>query len=591
MAVTASALIDPETQATKSQLWRPPALFLHDWSTNLVVRTSYATAIAVANTAGAVRTGLNPKPTRSMDVVFLAMDQNETALLRSLLQRMNQARTPVPLFCDQTPLTASATSGATTVACDTTNRHFFVGAIAAVWPAAAASMASTFDLLTISAITGTGLTFSGALTNNYTSGAMIAPVMEADLVPQASAVYATDQQMNAQLTFRETVGPGSLDPLTAVGSTPTGVSTYLTYPILASALGNAGGHFAGNSQGGALRANETSQVGLFNYTEVHGRQQAAQTLEAMQLDRASAILLKRFFDSRGGQQKPFIVQDMTTDFSLASAVAGGDTVVHLSAVAPQLDWTWRTHLALVCAEGSIVIRGIAGLARAAGIDTVTLSSALPALPATAIGATAAFLGRFASDELAETWITDSTLNVQMPLVEVIDETSPALAHMPAFPVGGSLRASMIGGGVLTDYGVITPPYNHLGSAFWAGGASLPAGTYRVTYESGMVHWYTAPPFGSADAWSINWPFGSGDGAGYQLFSNGGGVSAGTPPGYAPGATGGFVSESAAAAAAFSPTLTFTHGGGPIDIAITGHTTGLNVLGTLGAPTWRLQRLS
>jgi hypothetical protein len=455
VTITASSLVATETAAMKDQLWRPPALFLHDWTNGLVVRTSWVTDVAPVQSAGEVRSGLTPKPSRLIDVVYRAAAQIEAALLRSCLQRMAMARTPVPLFCDQSLLTAAASAAATRLTCDTADRRFFVGGRVAIWPATATTVATSFDMVLITAVDGTGLDVA-AITNAYDAGAVVAPVIEADLVPQVSATYVTDAVLTAQLTFREAVGAATLDPILAVGSTPDGISSYDSLPILAAAADWSGSSAGGASTalvGGAFRANETSQVGLVNYTEVHGtRAQLSQGPAFLQLDREAAFGLLGFYDGRGGRQKPFWGVNLTNDFAATAAITSGATTVTLTATAPLLDWDWRKDgggLAIVLEDDTVVIRSITSVSRAAGVDTVTLASALPAFTggtAAVARISMAFRSRFGSDEVQEQWVSDTAVQVTLPQVEVVREQAYDLSNMPAAPVGGGVSAPVPGGG-------------------------------------------------------------------------------------------------------------------------------------------------
>ena len=230
MSITGSILVPATTAAGKTDLWAPSAIIWPDWSTPITIRTSWSTDITTASSAAETRAALTPKPMRSIAFAVAAYSTAELALLRSWLARAAMARSLVPLYPDQSELTAAALAGDTTITCVTLTRRFYVGGrVAIVSPAIDAGekcVTTAFEIGTIAALDAESITLAAGLAADRPAGSLVLPLIEADLVPELSRTMITDDKATASLTFKETVGAMTLDPILTPGTVPEGVTVY-----------------------------------------------------------------------------------------------------------------------------------------------------------------------------------------------------------------------------------------------------------------------------------------------------------------------------------------------------------------------------
>lgn len=130
--ITASTLINSETEALKDQLWDPGSYYLPDWADNGVpMTTSWRTAIVEARSDAEQRFGLVDKPYRVIDLMLQAWDQSSVRRLRGFISRLGKARTPIPIAPDRVRLDGRYDDeGATftyTTSRDLALRRYFVG--------------------------------------------------------------------------------------------------------------------------------------------------------------------------------------------------------------------------------------------------------------------------------------------------------------------------------------------------------------------------------------------------------------------------------------------------------------------------------
>ena len=259
----------------------------------------------------------------------------------------------------------------------------------------------------------------------------------------------TDDKATASLTFKETAGAMTLDPILVPGTVPEGVTVYQSLPVMPdfSNWGSGGGAGGSGITAGVKRMAEVTRVGLTTYTETHGsRFKRVQKVDALSLDRAAAWAVAGWFDALGGQQKVGLAVSPSSDFELASVPdTAHRLVLAVKAVGASLEWGWRTHLAIVLADGTTIVRGIVSTARASGVDTVTFADPWPdelyAEGAAILRISEAFKGRQDSDELVETWRTDRVMSTQLGMVEALEEKSIDLANVVDPLTGETARAA------------------------------------------------------------------------------------------------------------------------------------------------------
>ena len=140
-----------------------------NWREPHQTELGYLTAIMAAEDGTEQRVQLRVVATRAESFTVSAYDARAVAQLGPDVFRAPGARVTVPCWPDASTLTAPASSGATALVCDATDRGFTVGGYAVLWRSPTAH-----ERVTIGGVSGGGLTV-GALASDWPAGALVLP--------------------------------------------------------------------------------------------------------------------------------------------------------------------------------------------------------------------------------------------------------------------------------------------------------------------------------------------------------------------------------------------------------------------------------
>jgi len=80
--------------------WEPQALFIHDWSQPVTLRSKWNTVVSKSRTGEIQRIGLSDKPTLTLDSESRCFNQNHWSNLNEMLSKQEVCRYLSPLHCD-----------------------------------------------------------------------------------------------------------------------------------------------------------------------------------------------------------------------------------------------------------------------------------------------------------------------------------------------------------------------------------------------------------------------------------------------------------------------------------------------------------
>ena len=478
--MTATTVALETLPAATTDLWLLQALFLADWSQKVAIHSVYETDVQYGLTAREQRRGLRGYPYRTLGLTLMGVGPDETLLLKTLAMRASMARGLFPIACDLTPLTAACTTGATTLACDTTLRRFYPGTRAVIY-ANGSTSGAPFEVVSISGITATTLTVS-ATANAYGVGAVVMPLVEGRAIFKSAGIAKSDTCSTLALEATESIGPAQLPGTTAPGVLPGTYSTapgtwatYLGYPIPPLKV-----DFGTRPGWGFERYGAFSASGIdFIPAPFGARGRGTFNLATTAMDRAAAWTVVNLFDYCAGRMLPFWLANPQT---LYRPISASTTGLVLAAVGSLVDWTLRPYVAIELLDGTVAVRTVTA-ARAAGHDTLTFDSPIVGLTNATVLArvTDAVLVRFNKDELVEEWMTDNTMACTLDLVEVSPEGAVTIANVVDVKDSG------------TDYaGFTTAPAQCMPAPCGCPGGLT--GTYTVHLPAGT----------SDGAWGISW---------------------------------------------------------------------------------------
>lgn len=442
--VVPSSLVDVESSPLSSELWGLAYLFLADWQIDLVLDTSYTTDVAIAETVAESRIGLVRRPYRTLRARAISFNREESLGLKMLLMRMAHARNLVPLYTDQSVLTAPASG--TTLDCDTTNRRFQENSrVVVAVPSVGFGSYESFEVAEIQSVSASQITLKASLSGSFPTGSRVMPLVEARLLLNHSQTFVTDKNVEARLVFVESTGEMSLLPTAEPGATPSG------FPVADDGLPimDRSFNWTFDVSGQVIREGKQSQLGRDMVTQVFGER--ARQLHAFAItstDRDGIYQLLRFFESRAGRLHPFWILSAIDDYEPTAISSGG---VNVKAVGPEFDWNFRPYLAVELNNGTIYIREVDSVTRVGSSDNVSIVGTFPGPPSLSDvrSVRIAYRVRFFEDAMSEAWTNDEVVTANLSALEVLEEKSVELDNIDNQPTGRQTldyyRTHMAGG--------------------------------------------------------------------------------------------------------------------------------------------------
>lgn len=428
-----SSTIPAETLATPDDLWVLDTLFKADWKEAISVQSSFETDIKYALSASEQRFGLQGKPVREISCTLLALTQEESQALYALAMRKSIARSLFPLFSDPSLLTASAADTDTVIYCDTRYRRFAADQRVVILKRTSDPQADLFTIGVIASLTDSSITLSAAIGEDFDTGAVVLPLIEAQISLSAQGSAITQRMKTLSISAIELEGDTQLEPSQAFNTTPSGFSEYDGLPVLDIQ------HLeSGDVKWGVERYGSISASGNQSIPTVYGdRGSLTWELPYLQFDRETAWSLLNFFESRGGSLFPFWfvcpdqlytpIEIITIGVSVLSPVVR----IRVAKVATELDWTFRPFLAVKLKDGSLYIREISSITRESDADNILLSSSIPHFSLSQVQrVTLAFKARLDTDALEEEWVTSSIVSMSFSVRELLNEKTITIENFP-----------------------------------------------------------------------------------------------------------------------------------------------------------------
>jgi hypothetical protein len=392
----------------------PPYLFDHNWVTSAILLAAWNTNIAAALSTDEARRGLMDRPFRTLKREGLTLTRPQAGALLQQARKGTGQRFYMPLSSDVAFVTEETLAGSLTLAVDdTADRRFFVGykVLVIVWDRE--KQASSINVLTIDTIAPNELTFTTGTVGVIPAGAVVCPAMECEAALDFSAALITDTHVQFSAEFRERVGPTALPALQAPQTTPTGVGSFLGFPVL-----DIPHDWSGPQRGERRQATSTS-VGLDTVVDIYGTT-SAQTgmLDFTQLSRAEAFRLLRFWDSRAGGLFAFWMPGQSADLKLRDVIDATHVSVERSLTKQEiLD---RRFVSFITSTGRMIVRRITAVDEDIPDAWILVLSADPVFAAgeTIDWISFACLAKFATDALDENWSTNQTMTTRLSYIEV-----------------------------------------------------------------------------------------------------------------------------------------------------------------------------
>lgn len=393
--------------ADPTAIANPQVVFAQNWDSIPSNSCAYETQIEQNLDGSEQRKGLRGKPVRRISTASLAFSEDQSAKLYKYLTQSANGDVYMPLYSDQTEVTAGFTGG-TNLPCDTRYRRFAVGGKAMIVVLEGPNVSETIRVVTIQSLTDTAITTSGSMTGTVPVGALVFPVIESQLILGHNASLETDRVLTLASNLFERTNANTIPASIAAGTVPSGVGSLRGLPVLDM------GFNWDDIQEGVLRKGSVTQVGLSNLATLYGdRATDTGSINFLTESREEAWRLIQFFDSCRGAGRPFWYPHRT-------AVGIPLSVASLSITVPDdvplSEWTTRKLVSVWYTDGSVDVRIVSGAIASSGYSILTLNSALsdPTLSNIAYVSFAS-LARLASDEMVENWETTEVLRTSFEI--------------------------------------------------------------------------------------------------------------------------------------------------------------------------------
>jgi hypothetical protein len=429
--ILASTLITAETAPNGPEdLWDPGSLLRHNWAETVEMTRSWPGAISTARSGAEKRTVFLSRPRLTTRFTITAIQNGEVWRLKNVLRRMGIARQVVPIWCDAQWTTAGLSGGGTTVTVTSTaNRRFYQGGRVAIGTpslSAPGCALGTYEIATISSVTGTTIDLTAGVTNSYPAGSRIVPLMECEVLAVSEGKRIPGGKLEAHILAEQVPGEWTLPALASPGG--SGVYSTFTvssvdYPIFEPGF-NPSLEWLSDSDGWD-RVHNVARIGqgqVFTLLGPRPRNTAKRATRA--ITRADAFNILTLFDACQGPLRPFFAP---APLPMLKVISMTTTTVVVQSFGPVEDWSDYPYLAAVkIADGPTAcrIRAISSVARASGQDTITLTSALDFSTVGQVWyCVPANLMRFAGEDLTERWKTSEFCELDFSLIEVLSDAA------------------------------------------------------------------------------------------------------------------------------------------------------------------------
>lgn len=421
--VSYDPMIASNLPVSPDQVWAPMGFQLADWTPTVILHSEWQTRVAEAQDVSEERRCYTSKPNRVLIVSFSTLNAKDTTILRALMARTANARSLIPLYCDVTKLSVAATSGQSTIHCDTTNRRFYPGARVGIVDIPEEGVTSpSFEVRIIDSITTSTIVLDTPLGGDHSIGAKVYPLMDCQIILQLAKVTIISDGLSAgQLTFAETVGITALDPLIDVtDSLDYPLDSWTGMYVLDTVNDWTSTTFS------YVRAGLVTPAGLGTKTVVRGNRAAVvQDFQMTCLTREKTMRFLRFWDWHRGMGQRFLLPTWTSDFEFIDSTG---PVLHLKATGSSFDWALRGFIGILLRDGTWIIGSINGSSRTGDVDEILCGANMTADPTLVRKVCLVSAARFDVAEIVENWITDEVCTITgISIKELINETNFDLA--------------------------------------------------------------------------------------------------------------------------------------------------------------------
>lgn len=421
------------TVSPLAQVSNLPQVMGPDWSRGVEISTQWLTAITSAKlTLTEERLGRRARPLRTMKFNVLELDQERAAEMQFWRLRLGNGRSHMPLFMDASSVEIPAGTTESFVNCDTADRRFYVGQRVGFVPAQFRDISigngqfRQIQYAFIASIESNGLSLVGTLDYAINVGDFVFPMMDIEPVLKTRGTLHTQFYADAEISVSEVAGASTLPP-SWLGPMD---SEFVLFddpgvPGVGLPVVDLNHDWGKRTVISIVRQGKRGGQGNAPYTVVDGPRPAWRfDLPMTDLSRKEGFDTLRLHDSLKGRQKTCFVlnpQTMWDVIGIGTEVDGSGYVDVRPYGYFRDALQFLSYISLVQANGEILTQAIRSVTQPS-TDRYRILSPVPwTLGSALIRATSTHLCRLDSDNLKQTWITDTVSQSSLSFVEVIGE--------------------------------------------------------------------------------------------------------------------------------------------------------------------------
>lgn len=398
-----------------------------DWGVSVRVETAWRTVVTDADsTAGEERVQLWTRPARTVHVRWVGIDRAEAQRLVFAILRSGHEQTRVPIACDQAVTTASSSS--VTINCPTADRRFSAGYYCLIHDVSG-GRAINPQVRYVTAVGGSSLTVTPALTGSYAAGAIVYPLILAEVELEREVEFPSSQVCVIEAAFREVIGvealPALTNGLTSLGAFPTATVESATYNLM-----DEDHDWAAQFVAGHIRPGEDYERGRGRQVYKRGarplwRWGAQFLFDTRTLAWDFLELLDNLRGRTGALWWPWPA-------NVWSAQGYATTYVEISASGNLDDMEdLVSHVAIKFTSGTWAVRRISTVVLTGGVWRITPTENWPAGSLSDVSKVCpCALVRMESDAAEEEWLTDQVMRIGLSVREIMSEAAVASVSAP-----------------------------------------------------------------------------------------------------------------------------------------------------------------
>lgn len=280
--------------------------FRPNWKSGITETIEWRTDVLRAHDGSEQRRATRLRPRRTFEF-DLMLANGDAEWLEMLLWRMHGEEWALPVWTDKMPLSAAPQAGQQILYGDTTDLQLIEGDYALIYQAA-----DNWEIVQLSAVSAGNVTLAQTVANDFSAGAVLYPMVFAELAETIQLTRVTDQALTGRVVFK--VVGGDRHNATTAAETYQDMEVYLTKPDWSSGISH---------EFSRVFLNADAEIGPWVRRAKEKSSSIVKGFTWLLSDRAEIAEFRAFAHRRRGQHTPVWIPSWHDDLSLAADASSG----------------------------------------------------------------------------------------------------------------------------------------------------------------------------------------------------------------------------------------------------------------------------